>query len=235
MTGRINHRTLLSLLLASGLTTVSYAARADVAPADCPASVKPPAVPESLAAAIDRLNTLDRDARQAAFAARADAIARARPSDPLLALYTDHVALLPRLRYVEGRGELERNTTAIEALSAADQCRLRALFEHPRAGVRIGGLFAYRPASIEALGARAPERVREMMAIFEALGRLYHRLGARRHFFDITYDFVDVFEPIRRTLTPDLAERATTLLADLGRRRTELFGDLPAGTRTMPD
>lgn len=205
------------------------------ASAGCPASVDAPDVPDALTRAVGRLNLLDREADRAAYMAHAEAAARARPAARLLALYADHVALLPRLRYVQGREALERNAAAISGLSEADRCRMRALFEHDAAGVRIGGMLAYRPQAIERLARRSPERVAEMIEIFGRLGALYHSIGARRHFFDVTYHFVDVFEPIRRRLDPKLARRVGEVLDDLGHRRAELFADLPAGTRPGKD
>lgn len=205
------------------------------APVECDANVRAPRAPDALERAVGRLNLLDRAADRSAFMARAEDVARARPADPLLALYSEHVALLPRLRYVEGRAELERNAKAIGALGKADRCRLRAVFEDPEAGVRIGAMLAYRPSAIERLAGKSPERVAEMITIFGLLGALYHQLGARRHFFDVSYHFVDVFEPIRRRLPPALEKQVGEVLDDLGDRRTELFADLPAGTRPMDD
>lgn len=220
----------LTMPLAAHATT-PLAAHAD----DCPAEAPTPAVSDAFAAAVDALNALDRESKRSAFLAHGQAVGRAAPGGGVGALYAAHVALLPRLRYVEGRAELERNARAVAGLGAQDRCAFRALLEDPRAGVDLGGLLAYKTAAIERLAGKSPARVGEMLEIFGALARLYHRVGARRHFFIVTYDFVDVFEPIRRRLAPKLSRRITELLTDFGQRRTALFGDLPPGTRPMND
>ncbi len=203
--------------------------------AECPETLAAPEVPDALTRATIRLNLLERTAERAAFMAVSEAAARARPSARLLALYADHVSLLPRLRYVEGRADLARHVAAIGKLGRDDRCRMRALLEHDEAGVRVGALLAYRPKAIERLAGTDPQRVADLIEIFGALGGLYHRIGARRHFFDITYHFVDVFEPIRRRLAPSLAKRVGEVLDDFGQRRAELFADLPSGTRPGQD
>lgn len=219
----------------AALCAAAALAPAPEARAECTATVDTPRIPDALGRAVARLNGLDRAAGREAFMARAADVARARPSDRLLALYSEHVALLPRLRYIEGRAELEQNARAIAGLGEADRCRMRALFQDADAGVRIGAMLAYRPKAIEGLAKRSPERAAELIEIFGALGALYHQIGARRHFFDVSYHFVDVFDPIRRRLPSALSKRVGEVLGDLGRRRAELFADLPAGTRPMDD
>lgn len=222
------HRHLFGWLLALGLWPPSPALAV-------PESCSVPPTPQSFRTLVAELNGTSREAHRHVFGALGDRLMAAGPRAGVARLYGEHVALLPRLRYVEGRAALERQVTAIEQLSASERCVFRALLEDSAAGVDVAGLFAYKSSAIGRLAGKDPGRVGEMIEIFGSLARAYHRVGARRHFFSVTYDFVDVFEPIRRSLEPELSRRIAVLLDDLGARRSALFDDLPSGTRPMSD
>lgn len=187
--------------------------------------------PPSLIGAISRFNAADRKGGKQAFVAARKALDAVTATDNVTTTYVALVRAITHARYVEGRAELERLRDRIGALDAKSRCRLRALSEHATTGVELHGVFAYDSTSIQRLAERDPRRVGEMNAIFSTLGEVFHAIGARRHFFALTYAFVDAFEPIRGDLPDDLAAEVNHTLTTFGRQHMELFGDLPSSGR----